>query len=81
MGFATRVWSFTLLLFGLMLVMAYSAQSARPKICPLYCIAVDAYMICPGSNEKLEPVCNCCLARLGCKIYRNTTGDLICTAT
>ncbi|EYU22804.1 hypothetical protein MIMGU_mgv1a025135mg, partial [Erythranthe guttata] len=66
----------------ILLVLESNAQYASAKVCPLYCIINQGiYMTCPSSgSQKLEPVCNCCLAKTGCKLYRDN-GTLICTAT
>ncbi|KAE9584895.1 hypothetical protein Lal_00024227 [Lupinus albus] len=54
-------------------------KSVDGKICPLICYDA-AYMTCPStSDEHLTPLCNCCLASTGCKLY-NADGTLICTA-
>ncbi|KAI3464349.1 hypothetical protein Pfo_021012 [Paulownia fortunei] len=80
MAATTRVWSWALLVFA-MLVLGCNLQYASAKVCPLYCIGEGVYMTCPSSgSQKLEPACNCCLAPSGCKLYRDD-GTLMCTAT
>ncbi|CDP10656.1 unnamed protein product [Coffea canephora] len=67
------------LLFCATILLGWKPEHASAKVCPLVCFKA-AYMICPHPpHKKLRPVCNCCLAKPHCKLYRHD-GTVICTA-
>ncbi|WOL17572.1 hypothetical protein Cni_G26365 [Canna indica] len=64
----------------LLLSSAVILQCAEGKVCPFLCVQAE-YMTCKSSgDEKLQPVCNCCLApQGGCTIYLTNGSKLECT--
>ncbi|XAR53446.1 hypothetical protein NMG60_11022000 [Bertholletia excelsa] len=67
---ANRVNVLALLLVYGVLLMGTHVEHAGAKVCPFYCRADAAYMICESSGStKLSPACNCCFAGKGCTIY------------
>ncbi|CDP20849.1 unnamed protein product [Coffea canephora] len=76
----TKVGVITLLLCATILL-GLKPEHASAKVCPFFCYAEVAYMTCPPAPyKKLGPVCNCCLAKPGCKLFR-ADGTVICTAS
>ncbi|GLU06735.1 hypothetical protein SLE2022_237350 [Rubroshorea leprosula] len=57
----------------LLLLILYAAictpENAQAKLCPSICLDAQ-YMTCESSGEeKLKPVCSCCLAPQNCTLY------------
>lgn len=67
-----------LVIFLLYAALLSSETTAKAKACPLYCLDVE-YMTCKSSgDEKLNPVCNCCLAPKDCTLHLTDGSSIYC---
>lgn len=73
-----RFWADHDLFVWMSAALLSSETTAKAKACPLYCLDVE-YMTCKSSgDEKLNPVCNCCLAPKDCTLHLTDGSSIYC---